>query len=233
MSVSSVTVPQRPGSLEYELLLRKSDEVCCSGGKLSASSSTAEPDSLSMAETASKSCSALEILRATGAAPAKDSVTMLRNVSIHGPHEDERLPELICQARALSLEAFDEDSLQEVTKRSGWRLSLLALKDLSAVCGFIIARITTHGALAIKKLAVSSELRGLGLGKLIMEDVTKAAKKQGDVYEIRLSSLATAVTFYQHLGFKAFKGMKFDFDTDREFIEGQVYMEKKLRPRRK
>lgn len=215
-------------SLSYELLLRKSSDFDAGCGHYSsdADASTVEPDRHSCAGSSSSSN---EDLRPS--LPTKDSVKLLRNVPIHGPYEDEKMADLIKATRDLAIRVFDEDCLKEVTKKSGWKLSLLVSNDLSTLCGYIVSKVA-KGALSIAKLAVPSEFRGLGFGKLIMDEVMKSAKKQSDVYEVCLSSLATAVKFYQRLGFKAFKGLKFDSNSE-DLVEGQVYMEKKLRPRRK
>jgi len=135
---------------------------------------------------------------------------------------------LILQVRELSELVFDEDCLTSVTKKSHWKLSLLVTTDFATLCGYAITRIT-NGALSIAKIAVPVEFRGLGFGRLLMEDAIKNAKKQSEVFEVCLSSLSTAVTFYQRLGFKALTGVK--VKTDFEVVEGQVYMVKKLRPR--
>jgi predicted N-acetyltransferase YhbS len=135
---------------------------------------------------------------------------------------------LIRQVTELGQIVFDEDCLAKMTKKSGWKLSLCVTNDYSVLCGFAATKVT-NGALSIAKIAVPVEFRGLGFGKLLMEDAIKNAKKQSDVYEVCLSSLSTAVTFYQRLGFKALTGVK--VKTDFEVVEGQVYMVKKLRPR--
>mmetsp|Transcript_87051 Transcript_87051/g.186587 ORF Transcript_87051/g.186587 Transcript_87051/m.186587 type:complete len:218 (-) Transcript_87051:211-864(-) len=213
--------PQREDSFSYKLLLQKSSHACSENWRSSVGdASTAEPDA----------SSAVSIAESGLIAPTRDSVTLLRNVSPHDPNVDAKMTDLIRQTRLLSERVFDEDCLLEVTKKSGWKVSLLTTNDMSILCGFIVSRIT-KGALSIAKIAVPVEFRGMGLGKLIMEEMIKAAKKQGDVYDVCLSSLSTAVTFYQRLGFKAFTGMK--IKTDKEVVEGQVYMEKKLRPRRR
>jgi len=162
--------------------------------------------------------------------PLRSAVVFLRHVSARGSHSDSRMLDLIGQTRCLSEIVFHEDCLEEITKKSNWKLTLLASEDLSTLCGFLVWKIV-NGSLSIAKLAVPFEFRGSGFGRLIMEDAIKSAKKQGDVYEVCLSSLPTAVTFYQRLGFKAFKSFK--IKTDRDLVEDQVYMEKKLRPRRK
>lgn len=159
--------------------------------------------------------------------PAKAGVKLLRNVSII----DAKISNLIMEARDLSNQAFDEDCLEEVTKKSGWKLSLLVSSDLATLCGFIVAKVT-KGALSIAKIAVRSEFRRHGFGRLIMEEMIKSAKQQSDVYEVCLSSLAEAVKFYQRLGFKAFKNLKVDASRT-DLVAGQIYMEKKLRPRPK
>lgn len=214
-------VLRREDTLPYELLLRKADNACAADGSCDETVSTAEPNS---------SSSSNGTAGVAAAAPAKQSVRLLRNVSIHGPHSDERLEDLIRQARVLSDVAFDEDCLREVTRKSGWKLSLLVSDDLRVLCGILVAKVA-KGALSIAKLAVPREFRGLGFGKLIMDEAMKAAKKQGDVHEVCLSSLPGAVTFYQRLGFKAYKGLKLGSGDD--LVEGQVYMEKRLRPRRR
>lgn len=205
-------------SLSYDLLLRKSSDPC-------SELPSADDASTAVPET---TCSGSVVESAACAPPAKKETVVLRNVSHAGPHGDSKMEALISHIRELSELVFDEDCLASVTKKSGWKLSLLATKDLSTLCGYAITRIT-NGALSIAKIAIPVEFRGLGFGKLLMEDAIKLAKKQSDVYEVCLSSLSTAVTFYQRLGFKAMTGVK--VKTDFEVVEGQVYMVKKLRPR--
>jgi ribosomal protein S18 acetylase RimI-like enzyme len=163
-------------------------------------------------------------------APTKNNTVVFRNVVHTGSNVDPSMAGLIQQTRELSELVFDENCLTSVTKKSGWKLSLLATTDLSILCGFAVTKMI-NGALSIAKIAVPVEFRGLGFGKLLMEDAIKHARKQGDVFEVCLSSLSTAVTFYQRIGFKAMTGVK--VKTDFEVVEGQVYMVKKLRPRPK
>lgn len=211
-------------TLSYDLLLKKSGEQCSERPLADDSSSTAptaEPDT---------PCSASVIESVASASPAKGNTIVLRNVVHCGPLADEKMEGLIRQTRDLSQLVFDEDCLKEVTKKTRWKISLLATQDLSTLCGFCLTRIT-NGALSIAKIAVPIEFRGLGFGKLLMEDSMKIAKKDTAIYQVSLSSLSTAVTFYQRLGFKALTGFK--IKTDFEVVEGQVYMVKKLRPRPK
>jgi len=224
--MSARVLPEDNSALSYGLLLKKSVEQC------SEQPATADAASLEAASTAEPDtpCSGSVIESVASAMPEKANTVVLRNVAHAGPHADIRMENLIQQIRDLSQLVFDEDCLKEVTKKSKWKLSLLATKDLSTLCGYAITRIT-NGALSIAKIAVPIEFRGLGFGKLLMEDAIKIAKKDTCVYEVGLSSLATAVTFYQRIGFKALTGVK--VKTDFEVVEGQVYMVKKLRPRPK
>jgi ribosomal protein S18 acetylase RimI-like enzyme len=209
-------------TLSYELLLLKSCETSAASDVAADSVSTVEPASSSASTVGSMTA-------ACGTAPSRDRVQLLRNVPLYDPQADERIRALISQTRELSQTVFEEDCLQEVTKKSGWKLSLLVSDDLTVLCGFVVARMT-KGTLSIAKLAVPSHFRGLGFGKLVMDELTKVAKKQGDVYDICLSSLPTAVSFYQRLGFKAFRGLKMAAAGEEEdLVEGQVYMEKRLR----
>lgn len=213
---------QGQDSLAYDLLLQKSSQKSLDRAPSIDNASTEDPDGSSVSSVA-------EPVRTF--IPARSAVVFLRNVQIHGQHADARVVQLIGETRKLSETVFDEDCLQEVTKKSHWKLTLLATDDFSMVCGFLVWKIV-NGALSIAKLAVPSELRGSGFGKLIMEDAIKGAKKQGNVHEVCLSSLSTAVTFYQRLGFKALTGAKIDTDQG-IYVEGQVCMVKKLgrRPR--
>lgn len=209
-------------SLSYDLLLAKSDQCEPSAD----AASTVEPaDEGSTAEPETP-CSASVLESLAEATPTVKDTIILRNVSHNNP--EKRMEDLIRQTRELSELVFDEDCLTVMTKKSHWKLSLLATTDYSTLCGFAVTKVT-NGALSIAKIAVPVEFRGLGFGKLLMEDAIKLAKKQGDVYEVALSSLSTAVTFYQRLGFKALTAVK--VKTDFEVVEGQVYMVKKLKGR--
>jgi len=204
-------------SLAYQLLLRKSCDV-----EGMPASDAAANDSDSTAAPASSASAAGSVCNA----PA--SVHLLRNVAVHD-RSDVKMAALLSQTRELSMAVFEEDCLQEITKKTGWKLSLLASEDQTILCGFVVSKVK-NGSLSIAKIAVPSHFRGQGFGKQIMDEVMKAAKKQSDVYEVCLSSLPGAETFYQRLGFKAFRGMKVTSGDD--LVEGQVYMEKRLRRRK-
>jgi len=208
----------------HDAPLKKSVDECSEPNSTD-DASTAAPETPMVSRSAS-------IVESTASVPPTiDNTIILHNVSHSGPSADPKLAGLIKQTRELSELVFDEDCLTEITKKTRWKLTLLATSDYATLCGFAVSRIT-NGALSLAKIAVPVEFRGLGFGKLIMEDAIKNAKKQNDVYEVCLSSLSTAVTFYQQrLGFKAMTGVK--VKTDFEVVEGQVFMVKKLRPRPK
>jgi len=222
-AAAEVLIEAESSSLSYDLLLKKSSEQC---EPLADAASNAEPaDEASTAEPETP-CSASVIESVASATPTVNDTIILRNVCHSNPEKG--MESIIRQMRELSELVFDEDCLTAMTKKSHWKLSLLATADHSVLCGFAVTKVA-NGALSIAKIAVPVEFRGLGFGKLLMEDAIKLAKKQGDVYEVALSSLSTAVTFYQRLGFKALTAVK--VKTDFEVVEGQVYMVKKLKGR--
>jgi len=231
MSAVDVLQTSEESTLSYDLLLKKSSNQCSElapetnlsprAKDFDEDASTVEPETpCSASVTGSVASFSLTVA----------NTTILRNVSHAGKQADERMESLIRQTRELSELVFDEDCLTGVTKRSGYKLTLLVTTDLVQLCGFLVTKIV-NGALSIAKIAVPVEFRGLGFGKLLMEDTIKNAKKCNDIYEVALSSLSTAVTFYQRLGFKALTAVK--VKTDFEVVEGQVYMVKKLRGRPK
>eukprot|EP00747_Dinoflagellata_sp_TGD_P166734 gnl/TRDRNA2_/TRDRNA2_189988_c0_seq1.p1 gnl/TRDRNA2_/TRDRNA2_189988_c0~~gnl/TRDRNA2_/TRDRNA2_189988_c0_seq1.p1 ORF type:complete len:389 (+),score=49.92 gnl/TRDRNA2_/TRDRNA2_189988_c0_seq1:172-1338(+) len=160
-------------------------------------------------------------------APDKENVSFIRNVSPHGPQADPLVAELVRQAHEVSQGEFHEDCM---SPESTMKLTLLVSKCYSTLCGFIVSKVT-NGRLSINKVAVRHEFRGCGFGKLIVEDTIASLKKHGEIFDVGLSSLPTAIAFYQRLGFKPLAGfrMKADFGG----IEGQVYMVRKLKPGRK
>jgi ribosomal protein S18 acetylase RimI-like enzyme len=237
-------------SLAYDLLVSKTfpeaDSTCGKNHPESVDSeSTAEPESqsvcLSTADGGSVAASPLSrtssLLAPSGQAldaaalPTKDSVVYLKNVNVFTPNEDPRIDELVRQTRDLSMKVFYEDGLKDVTKKSGWKLFILASEDLSMLCGFVISKVIS-GALSVGKVAVPSELRGRGFGSLVMSHVVKQAKAQGN-NEVCLSSLPTSIKFYRNLGYKGFPGVKVESDSGHTHFPGQLYMVKKMPPQKK
>lgn len=182
---------------------------------------TDEPNSPRELSVASTDKSAVHV--------TKDSVKLLYQVPVHGPHEDPNTALLVRRARALSLSAFDRDVLEDISKKSKWTLTLLVTEDQSLMCGFVMLKIQ-NGSLQIADVAVVDNLRGHGLGRLLMEDAMKNARKRGDVYDVCLSALPEAERFYLRLGFKAHRDVTVDTGAD-DLVEGQVYMDKRLRAR--
>mmetsp|Transcript_51398 Transcript_51398/g.109336 ORF Transcript_51398/g.109336 Transcript_51398/m.109336 type:complete len:173 (+) Transcript_51398:532-1050(+) len=157
--------------------------------------------------------------------PNKRDLVLLQNVNIAN-QEDEQVKALIKATEKFSDEIFDEKNcLKDCSKKAGWKLSILTTKDRSILCGFVIAKVT-KGALSINKIAVPSSFRGAGFGKKIMDEMIQSAKRLPGVYEVALSSLPTAVSFYQRLGFKAHWGL--NFAKEEGLVEGQVYMDKRI-----
>jgi len=233
MSTAVAMLPE--STLSYDLLLKKSSDQCREQCTDEAWAADFADEASTVAPETPSSASVVESVSSVTPPTAK-CTTIFRNVSHTNPEGKNegvvaQMKDLIRQTRELSELAFDEDCLTEITKKTKWKLSLLATNDLTTLCGFAVTRVT-NGALSIAKIAVPVEYRGLGFGKLLMEDAIKKAKKESNVHEVCLSSLSTAVTFYQRIGFKAMTGVK--VKTDFEVVEGQVYMVKKLaaRPRK-
>lgn len=239
--MSAAAPEQRQGSLAYDLLFEKSREAKLSPSTDMGVASAADdhfPDAVAAVDeatstvTPSSTCSTISSLtppcRKPAAVGKKSDLVFITNVAVHGPAVDSQLEGLLQQARELSEIAFNEDFSAEVTKKSGWKLSLLVSKDQSIFFGFAVAKVT-KGMLSVAKIAVAVEFRGCGMGRHIMNELMKAAKKQGNVYEVCLSSLPAAITFYTRLGFRAFEGLRGIAQED--MVEGQVYMEKRLRQR--
>lgn len=176
----------------------------------------------------------------------RTALEVLANIDPRGEdaRNDSRLQELLKQVSDLSMEVFGEDCLQKgVSKKSGWRLSLLARpipedpentppEGPNQLLGFLVFRFRPeHQCISIAKIAVPQEKRSKGFGKHLMEWVTKYAQQQGSLQHVSLSSLPEAVKFYQSFGFKAVQVDSLGAD-DEELVEGQVYMEYRLKPAR-
>lgn len=232
MSDTAAQIHDAQDALSYELLLQK---FSTQQGDRSIDDASTEAATTVGPEGSPGSASAAGTERGTDVASsaalsgqAKQSTVVLHNVSVNGPDADASLAGLLREVRRLCEAAFGEDCLPDITKKSKWQLSLLVSSDLASLYGFIVTKVA-NGCLSIAKLAVAPELRGRGLGRRFMDEVLKAAKRRGDVYEACLSSRGTAVSFYRRLGFKADTSVKLKVDFEVE--EGQVYMEKRLRQR--
>lgn len=199
-------------------------------------------------------------------APAKDSKEkekpkweFIENLQpfANTTQSDERLKELMGQVSVLSADAFEENALSMVSRKTGWKMTIMARPagfeeaddtPLDGFCldaapapsliGFLIYRLRPDmECLSIAKLAVVPEHRQQGHGRRFIEWCIKSAKKQQGIAYISLSSLPEAVKFYVRLGFKAI-----DVDAlkmreasgcgaDEDLVEGQVYMEYRIKGR--
>jgi len=171
----------------------------------------------------------------------------------------ERLKSLMNEVSLLSHDAFEEDALNMVTRKGGWRMTLLARPEgftppvaelipldgfsldgpgfQPALIGFVVYRLRPElDCLSIAKIATVPEHRKMGHGRRLIEWCIKAAKKQSSLDYISLSSLPEAIKFYNVLGFRAIevnleKSGKNECASDEDFVEGQVYMEYRLKGR--
>jgi len=157
----------------------------------------------------------------------------------------ERLRSIMRAVSDLSHDAFEEDAQDMVTRKARWKMTLLVCpegsEELSGfsldgppmpLIGFLVYRLRPElQCLSIAKLAITPEHRRQGHGCRLIEWCVRLAKKQPNVAYIALSSLPEAVRFYQRMGFRKFD-IRIAQDQD-DLVEGQVYMEKQIKGRRR
>jgi len=139
---------------------------------------------------------------------------------------DSSLAALIARAREVQATYFAEDYISQVSKRSGYRLTLLTeLQDgVDTLVGYIVYRFK-QSAVSVAQFAIAQEFQGQGFGKKLIKWLIQYAKK-ANVEIIALSSLPTSTSFYQRFAFKRVmvKGI-----SGEDYVEGQVYMEYRCR----
>eukprot|EP00930_Biecheleria_cincta_P033013 TRINITY_DN22866_c0_g1_i1.p1 TRINITY_DN22866_c0_g1~~TRINITY_DN22866_c0_g1_i1.p1 ORF type:complete len:401 (+),score=123.87 TRINITY_DN22866_c0_g1_i1:232-1434(+) len=214
-----------------EAAARAAEEARVAAEKASAALAAEERRAASKAAAeaalARKRREALEVL--PNVAPESDAV-----------RSNLRLQTLLKQVSELSSDVFHEDCLAAgVSKKKGWRLTLLARpvpedpancppEDPTLLLGFIIFRFCTDfQCLSIAKIAVPEVHRGRGFGKHLMDWCVRHAEQQ-KLQHLSLSSLPEAVKFYKAFGFKPVKVESVNAD-DEDLVEGQVYMEYRLK----
>lgn len=210
---------------------RAAEEERVAAEKASAAKAAEERRAASKAATeaalARKRREALEVL--PNVAPESEAV-----------RSSPRLQTLLKQVSELSSDVFHEDCLAVgVSKKKGWRLTLLARpvpedpancppEDPTVLLGFIIFRFRADfRCLSIANIAVPESHRGRGFGKHLMDWCVRHAEQQ-KLQHLSLSSLPEAVKFYKAFGFKPVKVESVQAD-DEDLVEGQVYMEYRLK----
>lgn len=165
----------------------------------------------------------------------------------------QRMRDLVREVSALSMDAFEEDCLEMVTRKSRWKMTLLARPEgchnsplnlenfMLDECGgnligFIVYRLRPElESFSIAKLAIVPEHRRQGHGCRLIEWCIKTAKKQSNIAFISLSSLPEAVKFYQRIGFRSVDVKNLNGSAqcgpDEDLVEGQVYMEYRMKGR--
>mmetsp|Transcript_147223 Transcript_147223/g.367138 ORF Transcript_147223/g.367138 Transcript_147223/m.367138 type:complete len:319 (+) Transcript_147223:103-1059(+) len=149
------------------------------------------------------------------------------------------MPDLAAQVRRISQEAFEEDAMRP---RRGEKVAAMLLGD--EVVGYASYAIRPDQAsLNVNKIAISLAHRRRGLGRnfvkyliqLAKRPVQKVGPKKGGRAQplevVCLSSLPTAVGFYAACGFREDRNVRFVGEDADSLIEGQVYMEYRLRRR--
>jgi ribosomal protein S18 acetylase RimI-like enzyme len=100
-------------------------------------------------------------------------------------------------------EAWDEDAfLLELTRK--WDLSVVALQAGAQPAGYWIASERLAGCAYAHRVAVASELRGRGIGRLLFEralDLALGARMERLALNVSADN-AGAISFYERLGFR-------------------------------
>eukprot|EP00931_Biecheleriopsis_adriatica_P078233 TRINITY_DN51690_c0_g1_i1.p1 TRINITY_DN51690_c0_g1~~TRINITY_DN51690_c0_g1_i1.p1 ORF type:complete len:425 (-),score=144.46 TRINITY_DN51690_c0_g1_i1:53-1243(-) len=235
------------GKAELEQELHGLKQIAAVEAKEAAELAAAEAQAAAEKEAAAQAAeerraAAKEAAEAALARKRREALEVLPNISPESEQvkNQPRLQALLKQVAELSTEVFHEDCLDGgVSKKKGWRLTLLARpvpedpenappEDPETLLGFMVFRFRPDfQCLSIAKIAVPEVHRGRGFGKHLMEWCTKYAEKQ-NLQHLSLSSLPDAVKFYRAFGFKPVKVDSIRGDED-DLIEGQVYMEYRLK----
>jgi ribosomal protein S18 acetylase RimI-like enzyme len=166
----------------------------------------------------------------------KEAVWTL-DIPVRGPDLEsasEQYQTWVQQTEECSEVAFDENAMEMISKKSKFKLAILSAPN-GDFLGFAIYKMNRgQGSLTIGKIAVSLDYRGQGYGKRMIKELIKMAKKDKMIYFVSLSALPTAVKFYKRMNFKAFTDVKFTevlegLREGESFVDGQVYMEFKVR----
>lgn len=154
--------------------------------------------------------------------PSRSKDGILVNVAT----TDSSLAALIARAREVQAAYFAEDYISKVSKKSGYRLTLLTelQHGVSTLVGYIVYRFKQF-AVSVAQFAIAQEFQGQGFGKKLIKWLIQYAKK-ANVEIIALSSLPTSTNFYQRFAFKrvSVRGI-----SSEDYVEGQVYMEYRCR----
>ncbi|CAD7962628.1 unnamed protein product [Amoebophrya sp. A25] len=159
-------------------------------------------------------------------------VTFHSEVRANVPQATAEMQKLVDQAKDLFAEEFEEEFASQVSKKGGYRLTLMA-DEAGDLCSFIMYKTNpSEKCLSIAHVAVPSTKRRLGYGRRIMRWLIQYAKKQprSQIAFLALSSMPGSIKFHQSLGFKK-SGDKLTKKEDEpvkegeiEYAEGQVYM---------
>ncbi|CAD7955661.1 unnamed protein product [Amoebophrya sp. A25] len=160
------------------------------------------------------------------------TVTFHSEVRANVPQATPEMQKLVEQAKDLFAEEFEEEFASQVSKKGGYRLTLMA-DEAGDLCSFIMYKTNpSEKCLSIAHVAVPSTKRRLGYGRRIMRWLIQYAKKQprSQIAFLALSSMPGSIKFHQSLGFKK-SGNKLTKKEDEpvkekdiEYAEGQVYM---------
>lgn len=140
---------------------------------------------------------------------------------------------LVAQICSIAEEAFEEGEAVMQLKKGGRIAAVLLNGEVAGYAVYVVRRELL--SLSICKLAVAQCHRRRGLGRVIIRNLIQIAKRrsrgQAALEAVCLSALPTAVRFYKACGFYEDASL-FQVRPDASecgFIEGQVYMEYRIR----
>lgn len=116
---------------------------------------------------------------------AEQVVELLQNISAYRP-DSEKVPLLA------NIFAGQQESYACVAVHGGCVVGFASL--------FVLSRVRGGCSAVIEDMAVSTKMRGHGIGRLILEDLLAQARKRG-CFKVSLESSEMAEQFYRTAGF--------------------------------
>jgi Ca2+-binding EF-hand superfamily protein/predicted GNAT family acetyltransferase len=186
-----------------------------------------EDEALEAALSASKQGGGSADVSQPGALPVDDGsedegADSLAEVLVDVSLQDEKLQAVLSHARRIASSHYREDFISKVSKRSGYRLTLLVEKSKKPkkVFGYAVYRFRQK-VLNVIQLAVAGEQRGRGMGCHMVRWLLEYADKS-NMTSIALACTTESVDFYQRRGFIRNSQLSLQ---DVEIVDGQVYVE--------
>ncbi|CAE8678105.1 unnamed protein product [Polarella glacialis] len=155
-----------------------------------------------------------------------DKVEFLGDVAA----QEKSMANSVSQAKSLATSLAYKDVISRVSKRSGYRLTLITDKTKKArpVLGYAVCRFPPKGqrTLNVLQVGISEQHRGLGLGRQMVRWLVQYAKKAATAIDvIAVSCPSGGTSFYEKLGFRASASQGLDGEDQ---MDGHVCLEYKF-----